>query len=116
LIDIRDFPKGFTDSNELSDSVVKGLQNCVNLQSCSWTRDGSLTSDILRALQGLPYLERLEINGHHQGNYNQQELANFTHLNAVTIIMPSQDVISTLPAWFMATGDTLTRLTLICKV
>lgn len=115
-VDIRDFPKGFTDSDEVSDSVIRGLQNCVNLQSCSWTRDGSLTSEILRALHGLPCLEKLEINGHHQGNYDQRELVKFTHLNAVTIIMPSHSVIATLASWFMATGNTLTRLTLICKV
>lgn len=54
LLGIRDFPKSLFGTSPsylalLHDCTV-GLQNCTNLTSCTWTRDGSLTSEILNAL------------------------------------------------------------------
>ncbi|KAF9026810.1 hypothetical protein BDZ89DRAFT_987670 [Hymenopellis radicata] len=115
-LEIRDFPKGLSsDTDDISNSVIKALGNCINLTACSWTRDGSLNSEILQVLHRLPYLEKLEINGHDQGNYNPRHLSSFTHLKTISIIMPSASVIATFPTWFAVTGHSLTSLTLICK-
>lgn len=98
------------------DIVAGAVQNCVNLKVCAWTRDGSLTSDIIRSLSSLQNLSQLEINGHDQGNYQARILLQLTRLSTITIIMPSAAVITLLPEWFEALAETLTGLTLICKV
>lgn len=89
--------------------------NCVNLRACTWTRDGSLNSDILRALQTSSSLQELEINGHDDGNYDPDLLKGFTGLNRISLIMPSAAVINRLASWIELTGDTLQTLMLICK-
>ncbi|EIM87235.1 uncharacterized protein STEHIDRAFT_168052 [Stereum hirsutum FP-91666 SS1] len=53
-LEIRDFPKSLLGTSPsylalLHDCMI-GLQNCTTLKSCTWTRDGSLTSKILNAL------------------------------------------------------------------
>lgn len=98
------------------DITLNGLKNCVNLRACTWTRDGSLNSDILRALQMSSSLQELEINGHDDGNYDPDILEGFTGLTRISLIMPSAAVISRLGSWIGLTGHTLQTLTLICKV
>lgn len=52
--EIRDFPKSLLGTSPsylaLLHNCMIGLQNCTTLKSCTWTRDGSLTSEILNAL------------------------------------------------------------------
>jgi hypothetical protein len=86
------------------------------MRSCAWTRDGSLESAILQALQQCPQLEELEINGHDSGYYNPTLLAQFSKLSKISLIMPSAQVIEVLPSWISTTGSTLRNLTIICKV
>ncbi|KAI0943506.1 hypothetical protein AcW1_002655 [Taiwanofungus camphoratus] len=114
---IRDFPKALqsADSEDARILCLKGIQNCINLRSCTWTRDGSLTSAILETLLLCPQLEELEINGHHHGNYDPRILTKFTNLRRIVLIMPSGPVIDTLPVWARHTAGTLRHLSLICK-
>lgn len=95
--------------------VVKALKNCVNLQACTWTRDGSLDTFILETLHQCPRLEELEINGHDDGNYDPCLLLQFTHLRRISLIMPSGPVVGALKPWMALTGGTVQSLTLICK-
>ena len=118
LVELRDFPKALSPESreELETNCLEGLRNCSNLQACTWTRDGSLSSTVLRALQSCPSLRELEINGHHNGNYDPRILVGSSHLNKVSLIMPSSQVIDAVPDWFSNTGGTLRTLTIICKV
>ncbi len=126
------------------DDVLQGLKNCVNLRRCTWTRDGSLTSEILQALlcasanvepdseiKDIPLeyfhkeeltmrlenhgLRELEVNGH-DGYYNRVLLLGFVGLERISLIMPSAPVVALLPTWASLNHKTLRKLTLICKV
>ncbi|KAJ7770320.1 hypothetical protein B0H14DRAFT_3509328 [Mycena olivaceomarginata] len=100
---IRDFPKVSTSlgGGDLEELVLAALKNCVNLRTCTWTRDGALNSAVLRVLQASDTLAELEINGHSDGHYDASVLEGFVHLRRMSLIMPSADV--------------LPSLTLICK-
>ncbi|GLB39724.1 hypothetical protein LshimejAT787_0702340 [Lyophyllum shimeji] len=113
-LDIREFPKAITLA-ELGETVLRGLRNCTNLRACTWTRDGSLTSGILQALQTSGTLQELEINGRCENNYDPALLQGFTQLSRVVLIMPSAPVVGRLCPWMRLTGGTLQSLTLICK-
>ncbi|KAG2076336.1 hypothetical protein BDR04DRAFT_1003897 [Suillus decipiens] len=115
--EIRAFPKALSSSsyNDLLDLCTRGIQNCVNLRSCAWTRDGSLESAILLALQQCPQLKELEINGKDSGYYDPNILTQFSKLSRISLIMPSAQVIEVLPSWISATGPTLRNLTVICQ-
>ncbi|KAI0311408.1 hypothetical protein OF83DRAFT_1151190 [Amylostereum chailletii] len=117
-LEIRDFPRvlsSYEAYEDLERSCIRGIANSTNLRSCTWTRDGTLNTDILKALQTCPNLAELELNGNHQGNYDPRTLASFSHLEKITLIMPSSPVLNILPQWIAATGPRLRTLTLICK-
>ncbi|KAF9531062.1 hypothetical protein CPB83DRAFT_849257 [Crepidotus variabilis] len=115
-LDIRDFPKfALMKDLQLLSGVVEGLRNCKNLTSCTWTRQGSLTSEILEALLNCPELGDLEINGHHSTDYEPRILLRFVRLKRISIIMPSPEIIRLLPLWLAATSSCLRNLTLVCK-
>ncbi|KAG1719184.1 hypothetical protein EDB19DRAFT_1787029 [Suillus lakei] len=116
-LEIRAFPKALISSSysDLLDLCTRGIRNCVNLRSCAWTRDGSLESAILLALQQCPKLKELEINGKDSGYYDPNILAQFSKLSRISLIMPSAPVIEVLPSWISATGSTLRNLTMICQ-
>lgn len=116
-LEIRTFPKALSSSSYsgLLYLCTRGIRNCVNLRSCAWTRDGSLESTILLALQQCPQLEELEINGKDSGYYDPTILARFSRLSRISLIMPSAQVIDVLPSWISATGPTLRNLTMICQ-
>ncbi|KAJ6626242.1 hypothetical protein B0H10DRAFT_1999434 [Mycena sp. CBHHK59/15] len=113
--EIRDFPKslGVMDTDEL---VLNGLKNCLNLQACTWTRDGLLNSAILSLLHVSQTLREQEINGYSDGNYDAGILAGFAHLHRISLIMPSTRVFRQFNSWMALTGATLCTLTLICKM
>ena len=115
---IRDFPKpfSFAERKSLLELCSRGVRNCVNLRSCTWTRDGSLTTDILDSLKACPDLQELEINGHHDGHYDPSVLADFKRLRRISLIMPSSPVIDILPYWTSNCTNSLRHLSLICKV
>ena len=96
--------------------VLNGLKNCANLRSCAWTRDDSLTSNILEALHQCKDLRELELNGHNIDDYGAQLLLGFTELHRISLIMPSVTLVRQFKPWVSATGATLRSLTLICKV
>ncbi|KAJ7510664.1 hypothetical protein B0H11DRAFT_2168467 [Mycena galericulata] len=114
-LEIRDFPKS-VGREDLEELVIAGLRNCVNLRACTWTRDGALNSAVLTVLQTRDSLAELEINGHSDGHYDARILATFSHLQKLSLIMPSADVVGQLPPWMGYTGGTLRSLTLICKM
>jgi len=94
---------------------AKGLENCVHLKGCTWTRDGALTSDILKSLGRCPELTDVTINGQYSLQYEPMDLIQLLHLSKISLIMPSTSVLEILPRWFQATGRSLTDLALICK-
>jgi hypothetical protein len=111
--------------------VSQGLRNCTNLRSCTWTRDGSLTSDILLALANpfpppngtlsshstsIHALRELEINGHHARFYDPKLLLQFKWLEKISLIMPTVKVIQVLEEWVEVVRDSLRSLNIICKV
>ncbi|KAJ7594368.1 hypothetical protein C8J56DRAFT_435686 [Mycena floridula] len=116
VMEIRHFPK-HGDLDLLHQQVLRGISNCLNLLACTWTRDGTLDSEILTALQSLPLLEILEINGHNTGAsyYNPTLLPHFSRLRKLTLIMPSSPVVAVLSPWICNVRYSLRNLTLICK-
>lgn len=117
-IEIRDFPKrygvSFPDEQSM-DIYTKGLENCVHLKACTWTRDGSLTSEILRCLGRCPELTDIAINGGHSRHYEPMDLFQLHRLRKISLIMPSIPVLMILPHWFQTIGRSLTSLSLVCK-
>ena len=116
--ELRDFPKAISRDNraQLIHLCVSGLGNCVNLVSCTWTRDGTLKEDILEALSHCPSLRSLEINGRHAWNYDPDVLHKFERLRRISVIMPTSEVVRALPGCFQRNLETLQELTIICKV
>ncbi|KAF8470403.1 hypothetical protein DFH94DRAFT_208822 [Russula ochroleuca] len=117
-LEIRDFPKryGVSFSDEQSmDIYTKGLENCVHLKACTWTRDGSLTSEILSCLGRCPELTDIAINGGHSRHYQPMELVQLHHLRKISLIMPSIPVLMILSHWLQTIGRSLTSLSLVCK-
>jgi hypothetical protein len=116
-VEIRDFPKALSAErhSELLQICTQGVRNCVNLRSCTWTRDGSLHSCVLESLGSCPQLHELEINGN-DSKYNPTLLAQFSRLSKLSLIMPSAHVLDILPTWIPITGETLRSLTITCKV
>ena len=118
LLEIRDFPKGL-DNNRLEalfDSCLRGIANVVNLRSCTWTRDGSLGSNILLTLLKHRSLQELEINGRHDGNYDHMILPQFTSVRRIKLIMPTPHVVEILPTWLKSLAHPLQVLSIVCKV
>ncbi|KZT64234.1 hypothetical protein DAEQUDRAFT_732903 [Daedalea quercina L-15889] len=116
-LEIRDFPKSFyvAENEATLQLCLLGIKNCANLRSCTWTRDGSLTTEILEALVSVAHLEELEINGNHENHYDPWVLRKFTRLRRISLIMPRHAVIDVLPTWTGATRNTLRHLTILCK-
>ncbi|CAL1710132.1 unnamed protein product [Somion occarium] len=114
---IRDFPRALLldDRVEALQLCSRGIANCINLRACSWTRHGSLMTDVVLALQQLPLLTDLEINSETHYLFKPEILTGFTHLRKISLIMPSRPIINLLPIWITATTTTLRHLTLICK-
>ncbi|KAH6912627.1 hypothetical protein BKA70DRAFT_1097619 [Coprinopsis sp. MPI-PUGE-AT-0042] len=115
-LEIRDFPRtaaAFED--HVMNQVMKGLQNCVNLRTCTWTRDGTLSTETLAILASLPNLQEMELNGHSQGHYNPTLLSRFRGLTKLSLIMPSSEVIEQLVRMLKISGASLRQLTIICK-
>jgi len=110
-LEIRDFPREYHHFR-----VPDALQLCTNLRSCIWTRDATLTSDILQTLASCPELRELEINGHSNGNYDHTMLLRFRNLTKFSIIMPSASVVSQLHNCLALNAHSLRSLTLICRV
>ncbi len=114
LLEIYDCPKSFSDSFLFE--VLNGLQNCINLRSCAWTRDGTITSQILETLSSSSTIHELEINGHSDRKYDPQLLLRFKNLVKISIIMPSRGVVNHLEDWVVLNQRSLRSLSLICKV
>ena len=94
---------------------AKGLENCVHLKDCTWTRDGSLTSDIIKSLGKCPDLTDVTINGQYSWQNEPIDLVQLLRLSKISLIMPSMSVLEILPRWLQVTGRSLTNLALICK-
>ena len=118
-LEIRDFPRAI-DGNRLDKKlprrVLRGLKNCVNLRSCAWTRDSSLTSNILEALHQCKNLRDIELNGQSVSNYDPRLLLGFTELQRISLVSLSPPVVRQFKPWLSATGASLRSLTLLCKV
>lgn len=115
LLAIRDFPRaiGAGEREALLAVCLRGLQNCANLSSFLWTRDGSLSTPVLDTVHQLSNLTELEINGHSDGFYDPAVLLSFTALRKITLILPGSRVMDLLSTWASRVAITLRHLTLI---
>ena len=95
--------------------TAKGLENCVHLKTCIWTRDGALTSEILSSLGKCPELTDVTFNGGNSSYYKPMDFVQLLRLRKISLIMPSASVLSILPRWLRAIGRSLTSLSLVCK-
>lgn len=111
---IQDFPKAhdYFTYEHLTDLCTKGLENCLELRRCTWTRDGSLTSHTLRSLGKCPKLTEISINGRHWDIYEPEDLLHLLHLHKISLIEPTMPIIKILPSWIQATAKSLTSLAL----
>ncbi|TCD67169.1 hypothetical protein EIP91_000395, partial [Steccherinum ochraceum] len=114
---IRDFPRALllSERRAVLHTCLAGIRNCLSLRACTWTRDGSLSDDILHALCALPRFASLEINGNNVWQYSPGTLVRFERLERLCVVMPGAPVVEVLPAWLQRTGKTLRRLTLLCQ-
>jgi hypothetical protein len=97
------------------DIFIKGLENCVHLKACIWSRDGSLTSHILTSLARCPELTDITLNGGSSPFYDPMDLVQLLRPRKISLIMPSISVVGILLHWLRAIGQSLTSLSLICK-
>ncbi|KAJ8700578.1 hypothetical protein PTI98_003591 [Pleurotus ostreatus] len=114
-LELRDFPKGPEISVYGVAVFLRALDNCINLQRCIWTRDGSLNNEILKSLSALPQLRSLTINGHSARFYDARCLLNIRGLCDICVIMPSAEVVRVLVEWTELNASTLRGLEIICK-
>jgi hypothetical protein len=115
---IEDFPKDRNPAayEHIRELCTRGLENCVQLRCCKWTRDGSLTSRTLKSLGTRPGLTDISINGKHDDFYEPGDLLQLLRLRKISLIEPSISIFEILPIWFQATGKSLTSLSLTCEV
>lgn len=118
---MRDFPKSMLQriegrNEEILNVCLRGIRNCVNLQACVWTRDGTMNSAILEELSRCPKMDSLELNGHHNYNFDPLLLLNFHQLRRISFIMPSSEVVKVIPSLLIGSSDSLQSLSLICRV
>jgi len=114
LIELRVFPKA-DESKVTSQLCVNALNNCVNLHAVTWTRDGSLSDEIISILatKGIRYLE---FNAHAGSYYHPESLTRFGYLTTLILLMPDRKTINILPQWIRATGESVRSITFLCKV
>jgi hypothetical protein len=114
---IEDFPKDRNPAayEHIRELCTRGLENCVQLRCCKWTRDGSLTSRTLKSLGTRPGLTDISINGKHDDFYEPGDLLQLLRLRKISLIEPSISIFEILPIWFQATGKSLTSLSLTCE-
>lgn len=112
-LNIHVFLKCIIDPDPCLSDVVSAIENCINLQRCAWTRDGTLNAEVLTALSSCPDLRELEINGR---NDHPDILLKFTKLQSMSIILPNSQVVSLLPTWIALNRDNLTSLALFSHV
>ncbi|CAE6535072.1 unnamed protein product, partial [Rhizoctonia solani] len=118
-LEFRDFPNhlNFDERHRIIALATQAISNCVNLRSCSWTRDGTLSTRMLQELAGLESLKELEINAKPGafGAWFPEDLLAFRGLQSLTLIMPARSIVELLPAWSAENKDTLESLVVICK-
>lgn len=115
-LEIRDFPKEIFTVNHsyLLGCCARAIRQCTNLRSCTWTKDGSISSELLESLLNCQQLRELEINGN-SAEYDPLILTQFQSLRKISLIMPSVHVLNVLPLWIKASGPTLRNLRIICR-
>lgn len=116
MLEIRDFPKEIFTVNHsyLLGCCARAIRQCTNLRSCTWTKDGSISSELLESLLNCQQLRELEINGN-SAEYDPLILTQFQSLRKISLIMPSVHVLNVLPLWIKASGPTLRNLRIICR-
>lgn len=103
-------------ASEIDDLCQQALANTVNLQSCSWTRDGSFSDAVIGALARIDTLRDIEFNGHSGIECNPKMLLRLKRLTRLLVIMPDRETAMVLPDWLESLAPTLCSLSLVCKV
>ncbi|KEP53367.1 hypothetical protein V565_032220 [Rhizoctonia solani 123E] len=118
-LELRDFPThvSFDERHRMIALATRAVSNCINVRSCAWTRDGTLSTRVLQGLAGLDSLKELEINAKPGafGAWVPEDLLAFRGLQSLTLIMPARSVVELLPEWSAKNKDTLESLVVICK-
>ncbi|KAJ9103208.1 hypothetical protein QFC21_002631 [Naganishia friedmannii] len=78
------------------DCCVNALNNMVNLDSITWTRNKTLRSSMLEAIASSRNLTKLEINGNSKWAYEPVLLNNLERLQELRIILPDRKVAENL--------------------
>ena len=87
----------------------------MNLGAVTWTRDGSLTDEIISIL-ATKRIRHLEFNAHAGSYYHPESLMRFSFLTTLILLMPDRKTIDILPQWIRATGESVRSITFLCKV
>lgn len=114
FIELRVFPKA-DEIKSTSRLCVNALNNCVNLQAVTWTRDGSLNDEIISTL-ATKRIRYLEFNAHAGSYYHPESLTRFGFLTTLFLLMPDRKTVNILPQWIRATGEHIRSITFLCKV
>ncbi|CAE6506020.1 unnamed protein product [Rhizoctonia solani] len=118
-LEFRDFPTHLSSDgrHRIIALATQAISNCINLRSCSWTRDRTLSTSVLQRLAELKLLKELEINAKPGafGAWIPEDLLAFRGLQSLTLIMPARSVVELLPEWTAKNRDTLESLVIICK-
>jgi hypothetical protein len=64
-----------------------------SLSSLTWTRDSTLSSNMLETLATLPKLRRIEINGHSIGIFDPKLLWKLGQIKEISVVLPDRDVV-----------------------
>lgn len=119
-LELREFPRWMTESREfyaLQGEVNLAISNCVNLETCVWTRDATLRTEVLEAFRDCcPKLRDFEFNGNSGRYYDVSVLRSLSGLERISVIMPDKAVVNALWHWIPANRETLRTLSFTCQV
>ena len=97
--------------------IAKGLENCVHLKACIWTRDGFLTPEILSSFGKCSELTDITFSGggFTRSYYSPVDFVQLLRLRKISLIKPSAFILWMVPSWLRAIGRSLTSLSLVCQ-
>lgn len=121
-LDIRAFPlsaKG-SDRSDLEERCLESLSKMDSLHSLAWTRDKSLTPELVQQISRHKRLRSLEIAGHAEHSYDPALIGHMDSLEELRVMMPDALWRHTLPEVAKRLADRdcggLRALALICRV
>ena len=68
---------------------TEGLKNCVHLNACTLSTDGTMTPEILRCLGMCPELTDMTFGREYSFRYEPMDLVQLLHLCKISLIHPA---------------------------